>query len=171
MTIEPVRQHHRTFRAYHSAAKLWGLFLLNGVMIAVCLFCLFLPRWDAQLAGGAGLLFFGWTLFVIPRRLWQTATPVIVMDDLGIQTGTAIGVVIWDDISTFRIDSIHGTRFISIFVQDTEKYLGRLSAVGRKAAEANRYLGFSEITLNFVGLSPGLDEACRYLSERGYRVA
>jgi hypothetical protein len=160
----------RRFEAFPSKTKLMGLFVLNVAMVAMCVFCITLPQLKAQVAGWAGTLFFGSGLFVIPWAICRTSIPKIIMDDTGIHTRSSIGIVDWQDITGFRIDSIKGTRFLSVFVQDVDKYLDRMPAFTRKLAEAHPSLGVSEIALNFAGLTPGLADACRYLAERGYHV-
>ena len=160
----------RRFEAYPSKTKIAGLFLLNLAMITVCVFCITLPQWKAKIAGVAGVLFFGIGLYVLPRAWFRTALPSIAMDDMGIHTGTSMGVVDWDDVTGFRVDSIKGTKFISVFVNDVAKYLDRMPPLARRSAETHPSMGLSEITLCFVGLSPGLLDACHYLAERGYKL-
>ena len=140
-------------------------------MVAAAAFCTTLPQIQAQVAGWAGVLFFGLGLFVLPIAWYRNATPRIVMDDAGINAGPPIGVVDWDDVTEFRIDSIHGTKLLSVLVQDVAKYLERMPALTRVAVETtHQQTGLSEIALCFVGLAPGLEEACQYLAERGYKV-
>ncbi|MBM3966614.1 MAG: hypothetical protein FJ308_16350 [Planctomycetes bacterium] len=160
----------RRFEAYPSKAKLLGLFMLNIAMVAMCAFCTTLPELKAKLAGWAGIAFFGLGLVVFPRAFFRTSHPKIVMDDGGIHTGSSIGIIEWADVVAFRIDAIKGTKFISIFVDDKTKYLNRMPSLARKSAELHPHMGLSEITLCFVGLSPGLDEACYYLTEKGYNI-
>ena len=160
----------RRFEAYFSKTKLLGLFLLNVAMIAMCAFCVTLPEWKAKIAGWAGIVFFALCLIVTVRAFFSTSRPKIVMDDDGIHTGSSIGIIEWADIVAFRIDAIKGTKFISIFVDDKVKYLDRMPPLARKSAELHPQMGLSEITLSFSGLSPGLDEACYYLEENGYKV-
>lgn len=160
----------RRFEAYPSKAKLLGLFILNIAMVATCAFCVTLPELKAKVAGWAGIAFFGLGLIVIPRAFFRTSRPKIVMDDDGIHTGSSVGIIEWADIVAFRIDAIKGTKFISIFVDDKIKYLDRMPPLARKSAELHPQMGLSEFTLCFVGLSPGLDEACFYLEENGYNV-
>ena len=161
----------RRFEAYPSRVKLLGLFLLNIALVAGSAFCTTLPGLDARLAGWAGVVFFGLGLIVIPHAWFRRSHPRIVMDDTGIHTGSSIGLVEWDDITGFRVDSIKGTKFISVLVHDEHKYLDRMPTLARRSAELHPAMGLSEITLCFTGLAPGLEEACRFLQEAGFDVA
>jgi hypothetical protein len=161
---------NRPFVAYPSRLKQAGLLLLTIAMVATCFFCTTLPRWDAQVAGWCGIVFFGLGLFILPYRMFQAETAAITIDDQGIHSNSKLGLIVWEDIVSCRVDAIHSNRFLSIFVRDPEKYLARLPALQRKSAITQRYLGLSEITLNFISLSPGLDEACQYLRERGIEI-
>jgi hypothetical protein len=160
---------HR-FEAYPSKTKIVALLLLTIAMVGMCAFCTTLPEIEAQIAGWAGVLFFGLGFIVFPLALLRAAAPRIVMDDVGIHTGSSIGVVDWGDVTAFRIDSIHGKKFLSVFVQNVAKYLERMPALARRAAQSHPDLGVSEIAVCFVGLTPGLPEACHHLAERGYKI-
>lgn len=160
----------RRFEAFPSKAKIAGLFLLNLAMMAMFVFCITLPSLTAKIVGWAGALFCGIGLWVLPCAWFRTGVPRIVMDDAGIRTGSSIGIVEWGDAVAFRVDSINGTKFLSIFVHNLAKYLDRMPPRARRSAELHPSLGVSEITLCFVGLSPGLAEACYFLAERGYKV-
>lgn len=160
----------RRFEAYPSRLKIAGLLLLNVCLVAVSAFCISIPSLLAKATGWAGVVFFGMGFVVLPRAFVRSATPRIVMDDSGIHTGSSVGLVEWKDITGFRVDSIRGTKFLSVFVIDVDSYLQRMSATSRMSAQTHPHLGVSEIALCFVGLSPGLADACFYLAERGYRV-
>lgn len=155
--------------AYPSKAKLFGLLLLNVLMVSGCVFCITLPDLMPKIVGVIGVAFFGLGFITIPKALFHTATPKIVMNERGIHSGPW-GPIEWEDIVGFRIDSIKNTKFISVFVKDKNKYLDRMSPLLRKSVQIHSSLGLSEFTLSFVGLSPGLPEACTYLNELGYDI-
>jgi hypothetical protein len=160
----------RRFEACPSRPKIAALFLGNLLLTAAAAWCITQPQIQAKLAGVAGVLFFGIGLYVFPRAWFRAAVPKIIMDDDGIHTGSSLGTVEWDDVTEFRIDSIRGTKFLSIFVKDVSKYLDRMSPLARRSAQSHPLMGVSEITLCFTGLSPGLADACYYLRERGYEI-
>ena len=159
----------RPFEAYPSKAKLIGLLLLNVLMVATCVFCITLPELMAKIVGVIGVAFFGLGFVTIPKALFHTATPKIVMNEYGIHSGSW-GPMEWEDIVGFRIDAIKNTKFISVFVKDKNKYLDRMSPLLRKSVQIHPSLGLSEFTLTFVGLTPGMHEACTYLEELGYHI-
>lgn len=161
----------RRFEAYPSKSKLLGLFLLGCTMVGISAFCVTRFEIKAIIAGVAGLVFFGFCTVVTVYRFFQSNTPQIVMDDTGIQTGNALGNIEWGDIVGFRVDEKNGNRFLSVFVFDKQKYLQRMSIMARKSAELNPLLGHSEIVIGFSGLSPGIEQACHYLQEKGFEVS
>lgn len=140
-------------------------------MLAGCVFCIALPEIRAKIAGALGLLFFGFSLYAITRAFFRTRIPKIVIDQIGIHSGSSFGLVEWADVKQLRVDAIKGTKFVSIFVTTPEKYLARMNQLARKSAELQTHMGFSELTISFVGLSPGLDEALYYLKENGIEVS
>jgi hypothetical protein len=156
------------FEAYPSRSKLRNLLLLNGVMIAGAVLCITLPDLETQLAGWAGIAFFSLSFIVTARSWFRTSQPKIVIDDAGIHTGSSIGTIDWPDVTGLRIDSIKRIKLLSIYVLDKQKYLNRMPMLARAAAKLHPYLGCSELTINFVGLTPGIDDACRYLQKRGW---
>ncbi len=160
----------RRFEAFPSKSKIAGLLLIGSVLIATSVFCTTLPELYAKIAGWTGVIFFGLCQCAVGRRLFQTSVVKIAMDDAGIHTGSSQGVVEWSDVIGFRIDSLYGNKFLSIFVRDVEKYLARMPPLARQSAQTHPNMGLSEITLSFTGLTPGLSEACHYLAERGFQV-
>lgn len=160
----------RKFESFPSPVKLAGVFLLLLAAFMIFAFFTTVPVAKAQQIGWFGIVVLGLAMLALPFQLFRTSRPEIVMDDAGIHTGSLFGLINWDDVTGFRVDAIHGVKFLSIFVKDQQKYLERMPAIARSSAMRNPQLGFSEITLNFAGLSPGIEDACWFLGEIGYKV-
>jgi hypothetical protein len=70
-----------------------------------------------------------------------------------------IGVIPWEEIVGVRVARIESTRFLVLRLKEPQKYLDSLKPWQRKLAAANRALGFSDISIGFVGLNPSIDDA------------
>jgi hypothetical protein len=113
--------------------------------------------------GGAGALFFG-----LCTAMWfyeaVQHTPRIIICDRGIEDRRGgFGLIQWEDIQAVWVQSMRGQSFLCVAVNDPERYLSRLSWYRRFLARANESLGFSAITLNFAGLSCGVEEAMAFI--------
>lgn len=158
------------FEANPSRWKFGGILLLclgfvglGGVMTT-------LPGLHERIMGWVSIAICGPLFFVTSRTFLQPSKLRIVMDDDGIATGMFDGVIEWDDIDALRIDETHGLKSLSVFVKDKDKYLDRMPVRLRNAVMLHASMGLSEISLSFLGLTPGLAEACDYLRERGFDI-
>lgn len=148
-----------------SRSRLLKLLGLTCVMVASAYFCTTLPDLTARIAGWAGVCFFSLGFVFLPRQFFKSG-PQVVIDARGIEDRrSSLGVIEWSDMETLSVGELHSQKFLSIEVSDLGKYLERLSDAGRIAAQANRALGFSEITLGFSGLSHSADEVMRFIRE------
>jgi hypothetical protein len=67
-----------------------------------------------------------------------------------------IGVISWDDIRSLSVRQVKSGKFLCIELVDREKYLSRLPRWKRTVTAANEAMGLSALTINFIGLSPGI---------------
>jgi len=160
----------RRFEAYPDRAKSLGLGFLSLLLVGMSAYCVAQPELMAKVAGAAGVIFFTACCFGWARKWLHPHHPQIVFDEHGISTGTPAGLVDWSDVVGFSIDSIKTTKFLSIHVDNVEKYLARMTPSAEHFARLNPQFGVSEIAITFVGLTPGLDEACYYLREYGFEI-
>ena|ERR1051326_4942081 len=150
---------------YVSKGKMVGLLLLDLLMVAAAVFCTTLPELKAQLAGWAGLAFFGFGLVILGRQVFRQG-PEIKVDGHGITHHRwALGTIPWSDIERVWIGSVHSARFICMKLRDPDMYLHKLPAVQKKLAAMNQNLGFGDLHLGFQGMKPGLDEVWAYILE------
>lgn len=132
-------------------------------MLGASWFCTTMPKPDAQIAGWAGLVFFGLCFIAIVARLFRGG-PSVILNEFGIHDlRSSFGTIAWTDIVSLRIGSVRNQRFLCVEVLDPSTYLSRLRSHKRFLAQANSSLGFPPITIGFSGLSPGLDEVWRYV--------
>ncbi len=146
--------------------KTLGVAALAIVMVAASYFCTTLPGLKPQIFGWLGVFFFGLSLLLIPVRLIRGGV-VVLIDDVGIEDRrTGIGTVPWEDIRALRIVKIKSTRLLCVDVTDPEKYMSILSPYKRLLAKSNIALGFSPVTIGFVGLTPSQREVWEYLRNK-----
>lgn len=118
------------------------------------------------IVGTVGLLTFaafgiGWILLLVRPG------PGLVVDSSGFQDTsslTAVGRVLWADVTGTSELRISGTSFVIVAVRAPEIYVGRLRGASRIAAIANHRLFGSPITIAAVGLKTdftGLSELLR----------
>jgi len=154
-------------RCHISTSKTLGLVCLVIVMLGGSWFCTTLPELKAQIAGWAGLVFFGLGFFKILAQFFRSA-PSVILDEMGIHDlRSSFGPIPWADVVSLRIVSVESQRFLCVEVLDPSTYLSRLPShkrlLERLLAQANPSLSFPPITISFSGLSPGLDDVWSYV--------
>ncbi len=120
--------------------------------------------------GIVSILFFGIGVVVIPFRLFDRSPRVIINDEGIFDRTLDIGTIKWRDIKDAYLQSVHGTEFISLDLEDNNKYLQRTSKTKVKIASYNEFFGFETINVNLGGMNrPGkevLEIIGREISER-----
>ena len=149
-----------------SRAKTIAVWFLCMAMIAMCAYCVTLPSMKAKVIGPIGVLFFGLCLISATIQLFRSG-PAIVFDEIGIEDRRcSMGVIPWVEISSIKKVTIEKTSFIGICVVEPERYLNRLPMHQRALIKVAESMGAPMISLSFVGLSPSLDIAWKYIQER-----
>lgn len=142
-----------------SMTKSAGLVAMTAGLLAACWFCTTLPAWDAQAVGWFGLAFFGLAGVAVARQVARVG-PVVVIDADGLDDRrTGLGPVPWAEVTAVRTVSHKGTSFLCLTLADPDRYAGRLPRWKRVAQAANRRLGYGDLSVGFVGLTPGVDDA------------
>lgn len=96
------------------------------------------------------------------------AGPGLVVDDTGFDDTssiTAVGRVLWADVTTASELRISGTSFVVIGVRDPELYLTRMRGVPRLAAIANNRLFGSPVIIAAVSLKISFASLSTLLAE------
>ncbi len=112
------------------------------------------PVW----VGWMSIVFFG---SGIPLFIWQIADsrPRLIIDDEGVNDRTlGVGKILWKDIDGAYLKSIQNNDFICLQLNNTKKYLGKLSPIKQATASANEKLGFTPLSLNLSGVSVDADQ-------------
>jgi hypothetical protein len=151
---------------FTSRSKLLGYLVLTCIMVGGAYFCTTLPDSVANIFGWIGIAFFGLGFIISPIRFLRWGA-VIVINEFGIEDrrwGT--GVIPWEDIESMSIYSVENCACLQLWVKDPAKYVTRMSWWNRKISDFNKSSGFSPIQLDFVAVSPGIDEAIRYIKFR-----
>ena len=96
--------------------------------------------------------FFGLCAAVFVWQLLQSG-PRLTISDEGIHDRSlGVGLIDWDDVIDAHPTASGGQPFVSLTLQDSEKYLSRRGAAKRKMAGVNKAAGFSDLSLNLGGL-------------------
>ena len=134
-------------------------------MIAVGFGCMRIDSLRAQVAGWAGVAFFGAALPVILLQAVRRG-PMLVMDARGLDyRRLPIGVVPWEDVAEVWTGEVSGQRFLCVGLRDETPYLARLSAARRALAGTNRAMGFPLVTISFMGTDKTLEDALAAVRE------
>lgn len=151
-----------------SMLKLTGLLFLTAIMVAAAYFCTTIGKPMATVFGWLGVVFFSLGFVVIPKAMLRGSSLVIIVGPDGIEDRQGgYGLIRWDDIESLTVRSVHGTRLLCVNVKDEARYADGTSFARELGSAANKSLGFSTITLGFVGLTPGLDDVLAYASRLG----
>ena len=142
-----------------------------GLVAPITFICYVVARDDSapaaiSICAGAGVFFcvciLVFYLFQLVRR-----GPTVVIDDSGVfDRRLGVGTIAWGDISSAGITWIGNQRCISLWVRDKEQYLSRLSAPRAWLMQVGNPEGVSPFRIQFVGLTPRLDEAYEALRSR-----
>lgn len=139
--------------------KTSGVMALAVVMLTGAGFLTTLPQWRAQVAGWFGLVVFSPMLILFAREVVRGG-PVVVIDAHGLtDRRSGMGTLRWEDVKAAGVGRLNGNRFLWVELADRERYIGRLSWWRRLFYVSDRRLGFGDLSIGFVGLTPGLDVA------------
>ncbi|MFN9248509.1 MAG: STM3941 family protein [Planctomycetota bacterium] len=111
-------------------------------------------------AAVAGVLFFSFCGVYGCFKLFDNR-PGLIIDDEGIvdnSSAIGAGMVPWDEVVVLRISEISGQRFITVVVENPEKYAARGNALSRLANSANTRMTGSPINISANSLNIKFDE-------------
>ncbi|MEM7204307.1 MAG: STM3941 family protein [Planctomycetota bacterium] len=133
---------------------LWMLVAAEPVMVRV--------------VGGVATVFFGLVLVVGLRRLLGVRTGLVI-DDEGIidrSSGVACGRIPWRDIASIQVRQMQGHRFVTLIVEEPERYAAMGGPVTRLFARANLKFYDSPIHIPANTLRCDFDELVETLASR-----
>jgi hypothetical protein len=117
-----------------------GVFILRGAKTTA-------ESWT----GWIDVLFFGACAAVFVWQLFERR-PRLKIDEHGINDRTlGVGLIPWSEITDAYVKSIQSNDFICLTVRDPNRWIGKLSPVGRAMLKANQALGFTELNINLSG--------------------
>jgi hypothetical protein len=150
---------------YVSPWKLLGLLGLTTIMVGASGICTQMPAGAAQIAGWFGVAFFGLGFVIFPIALFRTSAQVVINEEGIEDRRSKMGVIRWVDIRFVTIGSVQSQKFLCIETADPEAYLCRLSKWKRRIMASNQFFGLPPFVIGFQGLSPGLDEVWKHLTD------
>ncbi len=101
--------------------------------------------------------------------IWQIidSRPRLVIDDNGIFDRTLrIGIISWADIEDAYLASINRQSFICLKLKDENKYLSKMTAIGKAIKSANIALGFQPININLSSLAVEPEQICELIIKK-----
>jgi hypothetical protein len=147
--------------ANNSRWKYVGLAAMCAPFVVIGALMLIFPRSGSlkeTLIGWLSVIFFGFGLIIFLRQIFDSR-PRIVVDERGVFDRTlSVGTIEWQDIEHAYLNSVVGNPFISLRLNDPEKYLERAMNSQKKLARLNKYLGAETININVSGINKSPDE-------------
>ena len=162
-----------------SPRRIFFIVLLNLIMLGAAGFCVIIclthpstgsfasvTRLVTGLAGVVGFLFFGFTIWIWIRPLFDRGRQVI-FDRQGIHDShTPFGFIPWSEVRRLYVGRLRHTCFLCVDVASPENYLAGLPRWRQRMLQANRALGFSPISISFLSLEPGLPVVLQFLQQQ-----
>jgi hypothetical protein len=120
------------------------------------------PPLPVRAAGWAGVIL---VVFVFPTlRPLFSSRAVVILNDAGIDDARiGLGLIPWSDIASVSRYEIRGRPYIQFWLQDERAYLERWATWRRMVARVVSSLGYSPLSMNFAGISPGFEPVYAYI--------
>lgn len=102
--------------------------------------------WANAVVFGGCAAFFAW-------QIARAGPPRLVIDDDGLLDRTlGVGVIAWNDVIDAQALHVFGQSFVRLALRDPDVYVQRMKPISRRAAGANKSLGFGDLSLTLDGL-------------------
>jgi hypothetical protein len=106
-----------------------------------------------QWIGWMCIIFFGSGVPLFVKKISESG-PRLIINDQGIFDRTLdVGTIPWSEITDAYIKSIKGNDFICLELRNPEMWSNQLSGIKKAAISANKALGFTEFSVNLVGVA------------------
>ena len=118
--------------------------------------------------GGVSIVFFGICGIFAVRKLFDSS-PGLVLNRQGLtdnSSGISVGFVPWSEVSRIEEHQIQKQKFISIFVDNPERYVNAGNVLQRKARQANLKMCGTPISISSKALKIRYNEL--YSAIEGY---
>ncbi len=151
---------------YSSKKKRLGLLLMTIIIAGSAIFAATRDDPIDRIVGWIGIALIGLGLILIPTRLVRHG-PTLIIDHRGIEDcRLGIGILLWEDIASLKVDAIGSVQFVSVELMDPKKYVPWMPWWTRPRANANKRFGHATLDIGFVELEPGLEDAWEYIQHR-----
>lgn len=136
------------------------IFVIGGIWMA-----LYADETSARIVGIASILFFGFGVLVISKQVLDRRVRIIINDEGIFDRTLDVGVIEWRDIEEVYLQSVSGSVFIPLVLEDSNKYLRRTSKTKAKIAAYNEYFGFETVNLNLSGVKTNGEDILEIIEE------
>ncbi len=128
----------------------------------------------AKMAGGAGVLFFGFVVIRLLPKL-RDNKPGLVISDEGItdnSSAVSAGFIPWRDIESIKTTQVASQRFLILVVSNPETYINRITNPITKAmVKVNHSSYGSPISISSNALQANFEQLHQLLVERANRIS
>ena len=153
-----------------SRAKNAGLLLLSLMFVAGGVYMAKTADTSTdRLIGWLCAAFFGLGILAAIRNLLQGGT-AFVFDLSGIKDERSGVLIPWPEIAECMVVSIRGNRLLAISFKNPDQFLMQVSPAKQKLARFNQSMGWGHWAFSFSDVTPGLDEALRFIRENVHHL-
>lgn len=117
-----------------------------------------------RLVGWVTIAFFGAIVISAGWALIRGGE-VFTLDRTGIADRHRGVVIPWTEIEEVAVVTVNGAEFLGLVFHHPEQFLSRVSPLRRVLAKLNERMGWCYWNFTFSGVTPGIDEALRYVRD------
>ena len=153
--------------------KQFGLFLMAIIMVAASIFVFFS---DVEIIGGeiigkiiglVGILFFGFCLIFIAKRLFNPKD-ILIINENGIMdnsTAISLGFIAWSEIKSMYKKKMFTQEFLCIDILNYEERIKGMLFIKRLLIKANKKMGYSPISITLQSTKHTVDEVLEVINK------
>lgn len=148
-----------------SRTKNAGLLLLSLMFVAGGVYMANTADTSTErIVGWLCAAFFALGIVAAIRNLLEGGT-AFVFDLSGIKDERSGFLIPWSEVAECKVISMRGNRLLAVSFKNPDQFLQQVSPAKRKLAGFNERLGWGHWGFTFTDVSPGLDEALRFIRE------
>lgn len=148
------------------------VFVIFGILLIITpetfISPIFRNQQTIRFAGIAAFFFFGAASVYGLKKLFDKTIGLIV-DENGItdnSNASSVGLIEWIDITEIRTEQVMSTKFLLIFISNTEKYLDRVNGFKRKLLIGNMKMYGTPLSITSSTLKYNFDNLERLVKNR-----